>query len=413
MISTFFYCIKLFWFHKAMALCNINSAFFYYLLLILISKRIKKEGKTMSRKGENIFLRKDGRREARYVKERSLDGNYRYGYVYGKTYLEVKQKRNEILLNLDKKRKEREKYRYNFQYYIENWLNSMKFMVKKSTYAHYTQIVRNHIIPDLGNVKISLLNAEIIEEYINQKFTNGRIDNSGGLSEKSIRDIVVVLRQILSYANLYIQFRLPKLKKKDIKILSKKDQKRLEELVIEENTTYSMGILLTLYTGMRLGEVCALKWSDIDLRKKVIHVGKTMVRIQDVENINKTHVVIDNPKTECSKRDIPINRYLFSFLKMMEQKDKDRYFLTGSRRFIEPRTYYSRYKKIVDLVCLDDYGFHTLRHTFATRCIEIGMDAKTLSEILGHSDVKVTLSLYVHPTNKLKNKYMEKLNPSV
>lgn len=306
-----------------------------------------------------------------------------------------------------------EKYKGNFDYYIYNWLNSMRFMLKKSTYAHYTQIVKNHISPDLGYIKASNLNTSIIEEYINQKFECGRIDGLGGLSEKSIRDIVVVLRQILSYANIHIQFRLPKIKKKDIKILSKKEQKELEQIVIEMNTTYSLGIVLGLYTGMRLGEVCALQWKDIDLKRKVIHVNETMVRIQEEDNDKKTRIIIDNPKTEHSKREIPINRFLYSHLKAIEERDKEKYFLTGTRRYIEPRTYYNRYKRIIDMVCTESYGFHALRHTFATRCIEIGMDPKTLSEILGHSDVKVTLSLYVHPTNKLKNKYMEKLNPAV
>ena len=287
----------------------------------------------------------------------------------------------------------------------------MKFMVKRSTYAHYSRIVRNHISPDLGDIKIKYLNTNIIEDYINQKFESGRIDNLGGLSEKSIRDIVVVLRQILSYANLNIQFKLPKLKKKEIKILSKKDQRNLEEAVINIHTSYSIGILLSLYTGMRLGEVCALKWKDIDLKKKLIRVSGTMVRIQDVEKENKTMVIIDNPKTEYSKREIPINKYLFNYLKEIEEKDKEKYFITGNYKYMEPRTYYNRYKKISDMVCHEEYGFHSLRHTFATRCIEIGMDPKTLSEILGHSDVKVTLSLYVHPTNKLKDRYMEKLNP--
>ena len=365
----------------------------------------------MSKKGENIFLRKDGRWEARYIKERALDGNYKYGYIYGKTYSEAKKKKNDALLTLDEKKKKLEQYKYNFEYYIDNWLNSMKFMVKRSTYAHYSRIVRNHISPDLGDIKIKYLNTNIIEDYINQKFESGRIDNLGGLSEKSIRDIVVVLRQILSYANLNIQFKLPKLKKKEIKILSKKDQKNLEEAVINIHTSYSIGILLSLYTGMRLGEVCALKWKDIDLKKKLIRVSGTMVRIQDVEKENKTMVIIDNPKTEYSKREIPINKYLFNYLKEIEEKDKEKYFITGNYKYMEPRTYYNRYKKIIDMVCHEEYGFHSLRHTFATRCIEIGMDPKTLSEILGHSDVKVTLSLSVHPTNTLKDRYMEKLNP--
>lgn len=369
----------------------------------------------MSRKGENIFLRKDGRWEARYIKERKMDGRYRYGYVYGKSYLEVKTKRNEILLNLEQVKKRHENCKYKFNYYIENWLSSMKFMVKKSTYAHYYSIVNNHISPDLGDIKMTYLTTEVIESYINKKFEIGRIDRRGGLSNKTVRDIVVVLRQILSYANIHINFKLPKQKKKEIKILNKKEQRKLEAEVLKENTTYAIGVLVCLYTGMRLGEICALKWEDINLSKKVIEVKKTIVRIQDVEEEKeaRTKVIIDNPKTENSKREIPTNKYLYSILKeFYEPNNGKKYLLTNSQKYIEPRTYYNRYKTIVERSEIENYGFHALRHTFATRCIEIGMDPKTLSEILGHSDVKVTLSLYVHPSNKMKDKYMERLNPT-
>lgn len=367
----------------------------------------------MSRKGENIFQRKDGRWEARYVKERLIDGKYKYGYCYGKSYLEAKTKRNEILLNLEKKKKESKVSKYTFAYYIENWLNSMKYQVKKSTYATYTRIVKNHIEPDLGNIKIVFLTSEVIEGYINQKFECGRIDNEGGLSDKTIRDIIVVLRQILSYAKLHIDFRLPKLKKKEIQILTKKDQTKLERFVLEENTTYSLGVFTCLYTGMRLGEICALKWKNINLAQRKIIITNTISRIENVERQgpNKTSIIIDNPKTEHSKREIPINRYLYACLKEKEEKDKEKYLLTGRTKYIEPRSYYRKYQRIIEESGIEKCGFHTLRHTFATRCIEIGMDPKTLSEILGHSDVKVTLSLYVHPSSKLKNKYMEKLNP--
>lgn len=384
------------------------------MYIIISQKLVRKKGRIMSRKGENIFLRKDGRWEARYVRERMMDGSYKYGYVYGKSYLEVKAKRNEILLKLEKIKKEKEAYKYNFEYYIRAWLSSMRFMVKRSTYAHYYSIVENHISPDLGHIRITYLTSEVIENYINQKFEYGKINGEGGLSEKTVRDIVVVLRQILSYARLHIPFRLPKLKKKNIKILTKKEQKSLEKIVIEMNTTYSMGVLLCLYTGMRLGEICALKWSDIDLKKKAIKVNNTIVRIQEVEEGRgkRTKVIIDNPKTEHSKREIPINKYLYNYLKEFMETDKEKYFLTGSRKYIEPRTYYNRYKRILRIAEIENYGLHSLRHTFATRCIEIGMDPKTLSEILGHADIKVTLSLYVHPTNKLKDKYMEKLNPT-
>jgi len=392
----------------------------------------------MSRKGENIFHRKDGRWEARYikdrlmdgryhygyvygktyleVKDRLIDGKYRYGYVYGKTYLEVKKKRNDILLNLERIKKESRNCKYTFNYYIDLWLNSIKFMVKKSTYAHYHSIVKNHIAKELGEIKISCLSSGIIESFINKKFESGRIDHKGGLSNKTVRDIVVVLRQILSYANININFKLPKLKKKQINILSKEEQKKLEQKIIELNSSYSIGILVSLYTGMRLGEICALKWENIDLKRKTIYVSNTMIRIQNIDEQNKakTKVIIDQPKTEYSKREIPVNSFIYNILKdMYKENYEQKYFLTNSLRYIEPRTYYNKYKEIIKQAEISSYGFHALRHTFATRCIEVGMDPKTLSEILGHSDVKVTLSLYVHPSSQLKGKYIEMLTPII
>jgi len=369
----------------------------------------------MSRKGENIFHRKDGRWEARYIKERLMDGKYRYGYVYGKSYLEVKKKRNDILLNLEKIKKESKNCKYNFNYYIDLWLNSIKFMVKKSTYAHYATIVKNHIKPELGDIKIVCLSSEVIERFINKKFENGRVDHRGGLSNKTVRDIIVVLRQILSYGNINIRFKLPKLKKKDITILTKAEQKKLEKRALEIHSYNSIGILIALYTGMRIGEICALRWENVDMQRKIINVSNTMIRILDLdeESTSKTKVIIDQPKTDYSKREIPINKFLYAILKEMYPKNgKEKYVLTNSLRYIEPRTYYNKYKDILLESGLNIYGFHTLRHTFATRCIEVGMDPKTLSEILGHSDVKVTLSLYVHPSSQLKDKYIEKLTPS-
>ena len=356
----------------------------------------------MSRKGENIFYRKDGRWEARYIKEQLSNGKYKYGYVYGKSYMEVKQKRNNILLNLEKLKEKEKTNKHILNYYIDRWLESIQFLIKVSTYVHYLGITKNHIKPELGNLEIKNINIEVIEKFINRKFKNS-------LSNKTIRDIVVVLKQILSYANISFKVKLPKLKKKPIKILSKEEQKCLEKKILNQDFNSSYGIILSLYTGLRIGEICALKWEDINLNKKTIKVSHTMLRIMDTENFNKTKIILEEPKTENSKREIPINNFLYNILINIKPKDSDTYFLTGTKQYIEPRTYYNHFQKLLCESNIPKYGFHALRHTFATRCIEIGMDPKSLSEILGHSDVKVTLSLYVHPTNYLKSSYLEKL----
>lgn len=221
--------------------------------------------------------------------------------------------------------------------------------------------------------------------------------------------MIVVLKQIMSYANLSIKIKMPKPKKKEIKILSKSEQKKLEKEILKRNCSTDYGVLLSLYTGLRIGEVCALKWKDINLAKRIIQVNYTMIRIMDTENSNKTKIILEEPKTENSKREIPINKFLYDILLRLKPKDNNTYFLTGTKFYIEPRTYYNKYQKLLRESNIKKYGFHALRHTFATRCIEVGMDPKVLSEILGHSDVKVTLSLYVHPTNYLKATYLERL----
>lgn len=357
----------------------------------------------MSRKGENIFYRKDGRWEARYVKKELENGRYQYGYVYGKSYMEVKQKRNNILLNLEELKKQEIHSNYTFNYYIDHWLESIKFLVKNSTYCHYYSIVKNHIRPGLGYLELKNIKPEKIEYFMNQKFESG-------LSNKTIRDMAVVLKQIMSYAGVSFKFRLPKLQKKEIKILSKREQNLLEKEIFTRNDFIGFGILISLYTGLRIGEVCALQWKDINLDKKLLYVNHTMLRVMDdMDSGTRTKIILEEPKTEHSKREIPISNFLYKVLKNLKPLNKNTYFLTGTKDYIEPRTYYNNYKKILKDIGVKPYGFHSLRHTFATRCIEIGMDPKTLSEILGHSDVKVTLSLYVHPTNSLKSVYLDKL----
>lgn len=203
---------------------------------------------------------------------------------------------------------------------------------------------------------------------------------------------------------------LPKINKKEIQILSNKEKQKLEKYCIEQNSLKSLGILICLNTGLRVGEVCALRWENIDFETRRIHVEKTIERIYSKEE-NKTIVIIDTPKSMTSIRTIPINSKLYNILKQMRGKCKKTDFvLTGlSDHYVEPRNYQYNFKEILKKSKIKRYKFHTLRHTFATNCIEAGMDIKSLSEILGHADVSITLNIYVHSSDKTKRKYLEKI----
>ena len=232
-----------------------------------------------------------------------------------------------------------------------------------------------------------------------------------------MRDIVTKLKEIINFyeeehnTKLNIKkMSLPKMNKKEIQILSNKEKQKLEKYCIQQNDLKSLGILICLNTGLRVGEVCALRWENVDFETRRIHVEKTIERIYSKEE-NKTIVIIDTPKSITSVRTIPINSKLYNILKQIRGKSKKTDFvLTGSsEHYVEPRNYQYHFKEILKRNKVKKYKFHTLRHTFATNCIEAGMNIKFLSEILGHADVSITLNIYVHSSDKAKRKYLEKI----
>lgn len=194
----------------------------------------------------------------------------------------------------------------------------------------------------------------------------------------------------------------PKQIKTPIQVLNEKQRERLEAYVRSVDDPCKFGVYLCLYTGLRIGELCALQWNDIDCENSTLYVNHTVLRVKDT-NPNaehKTRVLINSPKTPSSERVIPLAATLNSQLKELRNIEAalgNAYVLTGSSKFIEPRNFYEKYKRYLHACELDSFNFHALRHTFATRCIEIGIDPKALSEILGHASVRITLDRYVHP----------------
>lgn len=299
------------------------------------------------------------------------------------------------------------KKRKKFEVVAYEWLEYKKMEIKNSTYCNYKFIIERYLKSEFGGKDIDKIHDfnEFIEKLVDK------------LSPKTIRDITNVLKAILIYYEeiygkklKYKKMKIPKLEKKTIRILSKREKEKLEKCCLDSNDLKLFGIIVCLNTGIRLGELCALKWKNIDLNERVIYIKHTIQRVYIGKGV-KSEIIIDTPKTKSSIREIPINNKLYFILKPLSKMyENEAFFLTGlTEKPIEPRNYQMLFKSILKKCKIRNYKFHILRHTFATNCIEVGMDIKTLSQILGHSNVQITLNIYVHSSKKLMKKYLEKI----
>ena len=363
----------------------------------------------MPRRGENIWKRSDGRWEGRYIKDRDRKGKAIYGFVYGKTYAEAKQKKQLCLSELSKGKTE-PKTECLFEVVTQAWLQQIEEKVRESTYSKYRRLCSSYICPFLGKITLDNLTEEKMDKFTEYLLKNGGASENT-LSPKTVLDILTVTKQILKSRKIDVNIKLPKQKKPSIRVLTRNDQLKLEEHLVGSEDPIRLGILFDLYTGLRLGELCALKWSDIDFQNASVHVRCSVSRIQDPNPAAKkrTKLILERPKTESSERDIPLPRFLLNYLLQHRGRDAA-YLLTGTEKLIEPRCFSLKNKRILKSCNLEKYNFHALRHTFATRCVENGFDIKALSEILGHSDIKTTLSRYVHPSMEMKRREMDKLS---
>lgn len=293
---------------------------------------------------------------------------------------------------------------------IELWKIDKKQYVKRSSYSAYILLIENHLLPAFGN----MLNVKEvdIQSFVFQKLGEG-------LSHKTIKDILIVLKMILKfgaknkfieYEQFDIQFPTER-EKQGIEVLSKVNQKKIMNYVQENFTFRNLGIYICLSAGIRIGEICALTWDDIDTENGVIYIRKTIQRIYIVENgYRHTELILDTPKTKNSIRDIPMNKDLLKMLKPIRKIVNNTFFvLTNDIKPTEPRTYRNYYKKLLLGLGIPELKFHGLRHSFATRCIESNCDYKTVSVILGHSNISTTLNLYVHPNMDQKKKCIEQM----
>ncbi len=344
----------------------------------------------------NIYKRKDGRFEGRlYCTE---NGSRSYRSFYGSSY-------DDVVRRIDSLLPDYEKTEITVRELLDKWLQSVIPRVKQSTASNYQMKLNRHILPYFSAIRCCDFSPSDVYSFINKK-------ESEGLSSRYISDMIVLIKSAFRFAARTLRIFNPldgvhfqKQERSEIQILNTDQQKKLTARFSNSPTHTDVGIALSLYTGLRIGEVCAMKWSDIDLDKRILTVNHTIQRIQNFEGGNKTRLVITEPKSVHSKRTIPIPDGIIPLLKRF-QGDKESFILSGTDKPVEPRTMQNRFAAILKNENLPSVHYHSLRHAFATRAVEVGFDIKTLSEILGHSSVELTLNLYVHSSLERKRTCM-------
>lgn len=373
----------------------------------------------MPRRGENIYKRKDGRWEGRYIKCH-INGKAQYGYIYAKSYKEAKERLNQaknlnMITTTEITKNVKLQNATTFYEISTQWLNMKEATIKLSSYIRYSNLLNAYLYPQYRDTLIEDISPTSVDSYINMLLTSGKKDKTG-LAPKTVQCIISLLKSILEYAyrmnynsSISTSYISIKQERKPMHILSITDQNVLTIYIYEHPAPTNLGILLCLYTGMRIGEICALKWGDILWDEHCVLIEKTLQRLQNTnKSTAKTSIVITAPKSSCSIRKVPLPDELYNVLQKYKQKD-EAFILTGTNSYIEPRTMQNRYKSILKQCNIQAINFHSLRHTFATRCIELGFDVKSLSEILGHANVNITLNRYVHPSMEQKQRNMNLL----
>ncbi len=295
-----------------------------------------------------------------------------------------------------------------FKIIAELWKDDKKQYVKRSTLAAYSLLISNHLLPVYADY------TDITEDDV-QQFVFMKLDE--GLSQKSVKDILIVLKMILRFGvkhNLIkhhqIDIRFPtERERQEIEVLSKVEQRKIMDYVKGHFTFRNLGIYICLSAGLRIGEVCALTWDDIDAELGVISINKTIQRIYLQEKTG-TELIIGTPKSKNSIREIPMTKELLKMVKPFKKAANGSFYvLTNSPSPTEPRTYRNYYKRLMLQLEIPLLKFHGLRHSFATRCIEGRCDYKTVSVLLGHSNISTTLNLYVHPNMEQKKRCVEQM----
>ena len=359
----------------------------------------------MPKRGENIYKRKDGRCEGRYFSGLKTDGKKKYASIYAKTYAEAKQKLTIIKAEIKPHIKE-----VIFKTAAQKWLSYNKQRVKDSTLENYSYLLKRHILPYFGGCAMSKIEPSLVNKFIEIKLTKGKLKQNTGISKKYMQDILSIVKSIAKFAELEysIPYKLacvssPKPIKIEPQILDDNEIKQLSNVLVNDIDCIKLSILIFMYTGLRIGEVCALKWCDFDPANSSLHIRRTIQRITD--NCGSITLIEDIPKTANSLRVIPLPDIIIKYLKDLNSNESD--YITG----IEPYKLRRSFKRILKDNDMKNIRFHDLRHSFASWGLRLNFDIKSLSEILGHANAAKTLNYYAHSSIEQEQKCMNMLKP--
>ena len=354
-----------------------------------------------------IYKRKDGRFEGRQRVGSKENGQPHFRYVYARTYEECKQKLENIQPSA-------EAVSLNvrpllFRQAAERWLSFVETYVKKSTYAAYRYVLEHHILHVFGGVHLENFSEEQVRNFLNRL-------QDRGLSMSTVRNIAVIIRLVLAFAerqynqpNFLRGLRLPRIQRIR-ETFSSHEWRKLRTNCVEETSTTATAVALAAYLGLRIGEVCALKVKDFDKKRKTLSICRTVQRVYQAHGKKRTVLIAGLPKSGHSCRILPVPEALSERLKELSRNlEGDSWFFGRRGKPLEPRTLQYRFKKYLSSLGLQPRGFHQLRHRFAGHCVEKNINIKALSEILGHSSVRITLDYYVHPSMDYKRRQLERL----
>lgn len=368
----------------------------------------------MARRGENIYRRKDGRYEGRYVIGKTAKGKTRFGYVYARQFSEARR------LLLEKKAEQQRKTgrpagarRITVAKWMRTWMESeLLGSVKPSSYQVYLRQFERHVLPALGGYALSELTQGIVHGFVMQlEASNLARSTAKGIYRLLAAAMRSAQEEGLILKNPCRKIRVQREERAAQRALSRQEQ---EALCAQPEGQADLPALLSLYTGMRLGEICGLKWTDVDWERQTIAVRRTAQRVArlDPTGGGRTMLMVGSTKSLRSERVLPAPAFLLERLKERRAETASEYIFGVSNRAAEPRTLQRRFRRQMERLGITGVHFHTLRHSFATRLLELGIDVKTVSALLGHRSAKTTLDFYAHVLIDRQRSAMERLAAS-